>query len=87
MLKHYQDDQMPQKVHNGLGATLACFEKTTQNPAYISWQSKSLSQSRAYRLLQDNAASWSQFKPYFADRMWVIMVDGEEITCTSTFFD
>ncbi len=87
MLKYYQDDQMPQKVHNGLGATLACFEKTTQNPAYISWQSKSLSQIRAYRLLQDNAASWSQFKPYFADRMWVIMVDGEEITCTSTFFD
>lgn len=83
--RNYMDKTLPQNVRNGLGATLACMEKTVTDPADQPWQEFNVSQSVAYHLLQTYSQSWSQFEPYTVDRIWMIQVNGEEITCNDNF--
>ena len=82
LLTNYKDPNLsPEAVHK-LGAALACREKTTNDPGTLPWQSFNFSQARAYRLLQENADLWSQYKPYLVSNDWVIAMDGEEISCS-----
>lgn len=83
MLEKYQDEGLPQDVRDGLGAALACMEKITNDPAELPWQEYNLGHARAYRLLRENAAGWSQFKPYETNGEWMIRFDGEEIVCSN----
>lgn len=81
LLESYNNAELPADMREKVGAALACQEKTTNNPASLPWQEFNLSQARAYRLLQENAAQWSQFQPVWGYGQWLIQLDGEEIYC------
>lgn len=81
LLESYNNAELSADMRERLGAALACQEKTTNNPAALPWQEFNLGQARAYRLLQENAAQWSQFQPVWGYGQWLIQMDGEEIYC------
>ncbi|HNR02124.1 MAG TPA: DUF4173 domain-containing protein [Anaerolineaceae bacterium] len=87
LLRHYQEPELTAEVKDRLGSTLACMEKVTNDPADLPWQEFNFSQGRAYRLLQDNAGGWSQFKPYQVHQEWMIRLNGEEISCSNFVID
>ena len=84
MIQQYSNPTLPSATREKLGASLACRQKVTNNPADLLWQEFNLSESNAYHLLQKNASSWQQYRPYLMDNEWFIKVEGEEIAC-STF--
>jgi hypothetical protein len=81
LLNFYQDGTLPMDVTRQVGAALACRVKITDDPAEMPWQGYNFSQARAYRLLQENADSWSQYTIKQAYPGWVVEIDGEEIPC------
>ncbi len=83
LIKRYQDAALPASLKDDLGSVLACREKITENPAAQPWEGYKLGQAQAYRLLQENAGSWKQYKPYLQGRSWMIRVNGEGIYCSS----
>jgi len=83
LLANYADPDLPPEAVHKLGAALACREETTNDPSAQPWQSFNFSQSRAYRLLQENADQWSQFDPYLKNNEWWIAMDGGEISCNT----
>lgn len=88
LLASYLDAETPADVREKLGKALACREKVTNDPGTQPWQSFNFSQSRAYNLLLQNKAQWSQYKPFLSMNEWVIVVDGEYTPCsTFTEFD
>ena len=83
LLANYTDPNLPPEAVHKLGAALACREKTTNDPGTQAWQSFNFSEARAYRLLQQNAAQWSQFDPYLLYNEWWVAMDGGEISCSN----
>lgn len=83
LLANYTDPNLPPDAVHKLGAALACREKTTNDPGTQAWQSFNFSEARAYRLLQQNAAQWSQFDPYLLYNEWWVAMDGGEISCSN----
>lgn len=84
LYKSFGDGNLKADVREKLGAALACREKVTNDPGTQAWQSYNFSQARAFNLLQQNNALWSQYRPVFSQNEWWIVVDGESIPC-STF--
>ena len=83
MIHQYSNPAVPAATRKKLGASLACRQKVTNNPSELPWQEFNLSQANAYQLLQKNASTWQQYQPYQMDNEWYILVDGEEIACSS----
>ena len=83
MIHQYSNPAVPVATREKLGASLACRQKVTNNPSELPWQEFNLSQANAYQLLQKNASTWQQYQPYQMDNEWYILVDGEEIACSS----
>jgi hypothetical protein len=84
LLANFTDTGLPEGVHDKLGAALACRLKVTNNPASLPWQEFNLSQSRAFNLLTENAALLRGYQPPVERyNEWFVLVDGEEIPCSS----
>lgn len=81
LIDRYLDPTLPASIKDKLGLTLACREISTTVPAAIQWQGFRIGQARAYRLLQENATSWSQYKSYIDQDDWWILEDGTQIYC------
>jgi len=83
LVNNYSNEELPLETREMLGAALACREKTTDDPKMLPWQGYTLSHARAYKLLQENAATWSQYKPFMQYNEWLIRVNGEDIPCSN----
>lgn len=81
MIEHYLDPALPSSAKTKLGLALACREKLTNDPAAIQWQGYSIGLARAYRLLQQNSDSWSQYSAQLIDGETWVLQDGTEIYC------
>lgn len=87
LLQQYQKPALPTEVKDGLGTALACMEKVTNDPVGLPWQEYNFARARAVQLLQANAPSWSQFKPYLVNQEWKVQLNGDEIPCNSYMLD
>jgi hypothetical protein len=61
IVKAYNDPDLPEPVHTLIGASLACRTFEVTNPLMEPWQSLRFGDLQAYRLLQENRGSWSEF--------------------------
>lgn len=84
LIDRYQDPMLPASIKDKLGMTLACREIASKDPADSEWQSFRIGQARAKRLLQENSASWSQYKSFIDQDNWLILDDGTQIYCGVT---
>jgi hypothetical protein len=83
MIERYQEPGLSASVKEDLGSSLACHAKFINDPATLPWQGFQFGQAKAYRLLQENSALWSHYKPYLANQEWWIKLRGEEISCNT----
>ena len=82
LIRNFNEPVSGNGVKDGLGAALACRQKLLEEDRVYDWREFNLSRARAARLLEQNAASWSDFQPEQDDsRFWTIQVDGETINC------
>jgi hypothetical protein len=61
LIRGYLAPGLSPKDHTNLGVLLACRTKDLKDPLTGAWQSLRFSELSAYRLLQQNSASWSQY--------------------------
>ena len=83
LIRFYKDETLSADVARQVGAALACRTKVTNDPAQLPWQGYNFSQARAYKLLRENAATWSEYKPFMQYNEWLIRVNGEDISCSN----
>ena len=81
LIRFYKDETLSADVARQVGAALACRIKVTNDPAQLPWQGYNFSEARAYRLLQENAASWGEYRLKEAYPGWVVEFNGEQIPC------
>jgi hypothetical protein len=61
LIKGYTDQELSQANRTKLGVQLACRTDEMTDPGKGEWQSLRFGDLKAYRLLQENRASWSQY--------------------------
>jgi hypothetical protein len=83
LLANYTNPALPENVREKLGAALACRVKVTNDPASLPWQEFNVSQARAFKLLTGNSELFRDYQPVERANEWFILVDGEEIPCST----
>ncbi|MBI9043844.1 MAG: DUF4173 domain-containing protein [Anaerolineaceae bacterium] len=62
LINRYKDENTSKRVHDLLGAELACREKLLEESPQEYWQSFHFSVERSRRLIEEHAVSWNQFE-------------------------
>ena len=82
------DESLPQSIHEGLAANLACRARLLEEDDPTDWQSFSFSQQRAQSLLTRQTALWKEVKfTKDGNDMWETTWGNDSLTCNPFQWD
>lgn len=86
MMESFLDPATPSKVKDDLGYSIACYQVLADTREELSWQSFTLSQSRAQALLKENQAALSKYD-VVSGGGWHYTKNGVTYYCLNRYLD